>query len=251
MAPKKDKLSAPLSSTTGVVARIVHSFAALTLDVNAGNGQDVELSLQDGRKILEYSEILMERTLSRVATVRRGFQSRSCPCPCPCPCPHHVLSVFSLPVSRVPLLHASPHVSPSRVSPPVAVGKMAGMVDESNAEAHGPALAHAERIDRLAAPWLPLQGPKASDAERTVVQGELLEALNGLNSSLAGGGYIGGGSLTYGDVVVLPAVLWLWQYVFGEDVKGGLENVGGWVGRMLEDERVLAGVGGTCAVSVF
>ena len=128
---------------------------------------------------------------------------------------------------------------------------MAGLVDESNAEAHGPALAQAGRIDRLAAPWLPLQGPKASDAERAGVQGELLEALKGLNASLSGGGYIGGGSLTYGDVAVLPAVLRLWQYVLGEDVKGGLENVRGWIVRMLEDERVLAGVGGTCAGSAF
>ena len=49
----------------------------------------------------------------------------------------------------------------------------------------------------------------------------------------------------------LPAVLRLWQYVLGEDVKGGLENVRGWIVRMLEDERVLAGVGGTCAGSAF
>ncbi len=123
------------------------------------------------------------------------------------------------------------------------------MLDDSTAGVHGPVLADAERIDRLAAPWLPLQGPKASDAERAGVQGELLEALRGLDARLAGGGYVGGGSLTFGDVVMLPAVLWLWQYVFGEDVKGGLANVGGWVGRMLEDGRVLAGVG-MCAVTV-
>ena len=127
---------------------------------------------------------------------------------------------------------------------------MAGMVDESTAEVQGPALAHAARIERLAAPWLPLKGPKESDAARAAVQGELLEALRGLDASLAGGGYLGGGALTYGDVVVLPAVLWLWQYVFGEDVKGGLGNVGGWVGRMLEDERVLAGVGTSCCCAV-
>ncbi len=71
MAPKKDTLSAPLSSTTSVVARIVHAFAALTLNVNAGNGQDVEMSLQDGRKILEYAEILLERTSSSVVVCRR------------------------------------------------------------------------------------------------------------------------------------------------------------------------------------
>merc|ERR1719183_253915 len=110
MAPKKDMLSAPLSSTTSVVARIIDAFAALALTVNAGNGQDVELSLQDGRKILEYPEILLEP------------------------------------------------------------GKMAGMVDESTAEVQGPALAHAARIERLAAPWLPLKGPKESDAARAAVQ---------------------------------------------------------------------------------
>ena len=68
MAPKKDMLSAPLSSTTSVVARIIDAFAALALTVNAGNGQDVELSLQDGRKILEYPEILLERTWSSVSS---------------------------------------------------------------------------------------------------------------------------------------------------------------------------------------
>lgn len=122
---------------------------------------------------------------------------------------------------------------------------MAGLLDESTAEVNAAGLAHAATIDRLSAPWLPLQGPDSSDADRAAVQEELFDALKGLNTSLESGGFVGGGSLKYGDMVVLPAVLWLWRYVLGEDVKSGLANVHGWIGRMLDDERVVAGVGGT------
>lgn len=82
MAPKKDRLNAPATSTTSVLAGIVQSFATLTLDVNPGNGRDVELNLQDGRKILEFSEIVEERmscALAPCLSVSRPRLHPSCP----------------------------------------------------------------------------------------------------------------------------------------------------------------------------
>lgn len=48
----------------------------------------------------------------------------------------------------------------------------------------------------------------------------------------------------YGDVAVLGPVLWLWRYVLGGDVKGGLGGVGGWVARVVGDARVVKAVNG-------
>lgn len=107
------------------------------------------------------------------------------------------------------------------------------------------ALTHAAAIEALAEPWLPWKGPRCSDEVREASKAELLGAL-GAFGDFVGDTYVGGGEVSYGDVVVLAPVLWLWRYVLGGDVKGGLEGVGGWVGRMVGDSRVVKVVcGGT------
>jgi hypothetical protein len=137
------------------------------------------------------------------------------------------------------------HSNTTPISPQYpAVGTMAGLVEGE--EALHPALSQAAAIERLASSWLPLQGPNASDEERGEVKDELFGELKKLNEALEGRAFLGPQSdgLTYGDVVVLPAVLKLWQYVLGEDIKGELGNVKGWIERMCADEKVIAGIGG-------
>ena len=98
----------------------------------------------------------------------------------------------------------------------------------------------------MATPWLGWKGPKSTDAERASCKEGVLGVLKELDGVVgSGGGYVGGGDgLGYGDVAVLGPVLWLWRYVLGGDVKGGLGGVGGWVARVVGDARVVKAVNG-------
>lgn len=104
-------------------------------------------------------------------------------------------------------------------------------------------VAHAASIDRLAACWLPHAGPASSDEDRDKVKEELMSELKKLNDVLSKSSYVSSGDMHFGDIMMLPSVLGLFQYVLGEDVRGELVNIQAWIDRMCSQEVVGSTVG--------
>ena len=130
-----------------------------------------------------------------------------------------------------------------------AVAKMVGMhpCDDATRASLDDVLAHAGRIDKLAANWLPLIGPVCTDEQRESVKEDLLRELEGLNGRLASSEYVMGGEMSFGDISMLPNVLSLYQYVLGEDVRNEFGNISAWIGRVCSNASV-SSVVGTCPV---
>lgn len=129
-----------------------------------------------------------------------------------------------------------------------AVAKMVEMYpseDATSCASLDDVLAHAGRIDRLAASWLPLVGPTCTDEQRESVKGDVLRELQALNERLASSEYLIGGDVSFGDIAMLPNVLSLFQYVLGEDVRNEFGNISAWVGRVCSNASV-SSVVGTC-----
>lgn len=132
-----------------------------------------------------------------------------------------------------------------------AVAKMVDMYpsDDATCASLNDVLAHAGRVDTLAASWLPLAGPTCTDEQREGVKGDLLRELQALNERLASSEYLMGGDVSFGDIAMLPNVLSLFQYVLGEDVRNEFGNISAWVGRVCSNESV-SSVVGTCLMFV-
>lgn len=118
---------------------------------------------------------------------------------------------------------------------------MAGM--HRTDEAFTEAVAHAACIDRLAACWLPLAGPTSSDDDREKVKGDLLAELYKLNERLSAAPYLVTTDMDFGDIMMLPSVLGLFQYVLGDDVRSELGNVQAWIDRLYTKEVISSTVG--------
>lgn len=123
----------------------------------------------------------------------------------------------------------------------IVVAKMAGMHRDDDVFVG--AVAHAASIDRLAASWLPLAGPASSDDDRNQVKDELMSELQKLDDMLSKSSYLTTAEMDFADIVMLPNVLGLFQYVLGEDVRQELGNVQAWIDRLYAHEVVSSTVG--------
>eukprot|EP00889_Picochlorum_renovo_P001758 jgi/Picre1/28788/NNA_004185.t1 len=113
------------------------------------------------------------------------------------------------------------------------VAKMVDMYpsDDATCASLDDVLAHAGRVDTLAASWLPLAGPTCTDEQREGVKGDLLRELQALNERLASSEYLlWEGTFLLETLPMLPNVLSLFQYVLGEDVRNSFGNISAWVG---------------------
>lgn len=123
----------------------------------------------------------------------------------------------------------------------IVVAKMSGMHRDDD-DFVG-AVAHAACIDRLAASWLPLAGPGSSDDDRNEVKDALMSELKKLDDMLSQSSYLTTAEMDFADIVMLPNVLGLFQYVLGEDVRQELGNVQAWIDRLYAHEVVSSTVG--------
>jgi len=121
------------------------------------------------------------------------------------------------------------------------VAKMSGMHRDDDVFAG--AVAHAASIDRLAACWLPLAGPTSSDEDRDKVKNELMVELQKLDEKLSSSPYLVATEMDFADIMMLPSVLGLFQYVLGQDVRSELGNVQAWIDRVYAQEVVSSAVG--------
>jgi hypothetical protein len=200
------QLVAPSASSACTVANIVCAMSDLQIDITAGNGKDVKMQV-DGGSIVDFQEIMIE--------------GASCMSVCS----------FFLPAVDIPYMSEFDHV----------VAKMAGMHRDD--DIFTGAVAHAASIDRLAAYWLPLAGPTSSDDDREKVKGELLGELQKLDEKLSNASYLASTEMDFADIMMLPSVLGLFQYVLGEDVRGELGNVQAWIDRVYAEKVVSSTVG--------
>lgn len=245
------KLGAPASSSAALAAQLAMQMSDLTLLAHPGGGKEEDLVFEDGRKVTGYEMVVREGTFRRRGDggpAERALNSDE-------RLDLHLRFTLHVVCSRTPRLPPhSPH-SLSSLRSPRAVGILAGLVPpvasegDSSSSSASPALlgiSLGSRLESVATPWLGWKGPKCTDAERVSCKEDVLGVLKELDGVVgSGGGYVGGGDgLGYGDVAVLGPVLWLWRYVLGGDVKGGLGGVGGWVARVVGDARVVKAVNG-------